>query len=120
MQMVRLWCRVHRTSKVEELLESYISQSEVVPRGSYQLHEPYSVPCDVRRVLTQAVKEGQTWSCWAHGGRLWLFTCNISSSLSRECGAPVLHVSLYGEHGELRDYGTWMPDCQGKWCRSAA
>lgn len=119
MQMVRLWCRVYRTSKVGELLESYISQSDVVPRGSYQLHEPDSVPLDARRVLTHAVKQGQTWSCWAHGGHVWLFTCNMAGLLSRQCGAPVLEVNLYGEHGELRDCGTWMPDQQGKWCRSA-
>jgi hypothetical protein len=120
MQMVRLWCRVQRTSKVGELLESYISQSDVVPRGSYQLHEPNSVPVDVRRVLTHAVKEGRTWSCWAHGSHVWLFTCNMSGLLSRQCGAPVLRVNLYGDNGELRDCGTWMPDQQGKWCRGGA
>jgi len=120
MQTVRLWCRVHRTSRVGELLESYISQSDVVPWGSYQIHESNSVPRDVRQVVTQAVKEGRTWSCWAHGLHIWLFTCNMSAPLSRERGAPVLQVNLYGEHGELRDCGTWMPDQQGKWCRAAA
>jgi hypothetical protein len=120
MQTVRLWCRVHRTSKVGELLESYISQSHVVPSGSYQIHERDSVPRDVRQVLNRAVKEGQTWSCWAHGMHIWLFTCNVSDPLSRECGAPVLQVSVYGDHGELRDHGTWTPDLQGKWCRGAA
>lgn len=118
MQIVRLWCRIHRTSKVGELLESYISQSDVVPRGSYQLHEAYSLPPDVRRVLTHAVKEKQTWSCWAHGSHVWLFTCSMLGSRSRECGAPVLQVNVYGDHGELRDNGTWKPDQQGKWCRS--
>jgi hypothetical protein len=120
MQIVRMWCRVYRTSKIGELLESYISQSDVVPKGSYQLHDPGSVPRDVRQVLTQAVKEGQTWSCWAHGAHIWLFTCNVSGPLSREYGTPVLRVSVYGDHGELRDCGAWMPDQQGKWCRSAA
>lgn len=120
MQMVRLWCRVHRTSKVGELLESYISQSDVVPRGSYQLHERVSVPREVRQVLNQAVREGQTWSCWAHGSHIWLFTCNMSRPLSRKCGAPVLQVSVYGDRGELRDCGTWMPDQRGTWRRSSA
>jgi len=118
MEMVRLLCRVHPASKVGELLESYIAQSELVPRGSYQLREPSSVPPEVRKVLTQAVKAGQTWSCRAHGGQTWLFTCNMSRPLSRERGAPVLEVSVYGNHGELKDCGAWMPDQQGKWCRS--
>jgi hypothetical protein len=120
MQIVRLWCRVHRISKVGELLESYISQSDVVPRGSYPLHQPDSVPAEVRRVLALAIKAGQTWSCRAHGRHVWLFTCTVSAPLSRECGAPVLQVNLYGEHGELRDCGSWMPDQQGKWHRRAA
>jgi hypothetical protein len=120
MQSVRMWCRIHRTSKVGELLESYISQSSVVPAGSYQIREPASVPRDVRQVVTTAVKHGQTWSCWAHGLHVWLFTCDMSGPLSRECGAPVLQVRLYGNRGELRDRGIWMPDQQGKWCRSAA
>ena len=119
MEMVRLLCRIQHPSKVGELLESYISQSCVVPKGSYQIHKLGSVPREVRRVLNQAVKEGQTWSCWAHGLHTWLFTCNMSRPLSRERGAPVLQVSLYGDDGGLRDRGSWTPDRHGKWCRDA-
>jgi hypothetical protein len=118
MQIVRL-CKSQHPSGVQELLESYISQSEVVPKGSYQIREPGSVPREVRKVLTQAVKAGQIWSCRAHGLHIWLFTCNMSRPLSRERGAPVLNVSLYGNDGGLRDCGTWIPDQHGKWCRSA-
>jgi hypothetical protein len=120
MEMVRLLCKVHRPSKVGELLESYISQSCVVPKGSYQIHQPDSVPREVRKALTQAVKEGQTWSCWAHGLHTWLFTCNMCRPLSSERGAPVLQVNLYGSDGALRDRGSWMPDQHGKWCREAS
>jgi hypothetical protein len=119
MEMVRLLCRIQRSSQVGELLESYIAQSSVVPKGSYQIHKLQSVPLEVRKVLTQAVKEGQTWSCWAHGLRTWLFTCNMCRPLSRERGTPVLQVNLYGSDGELRDHGSWMPDQTGKWCRDA-
>ena len=118
MEMVRMLCKIHRVSKAGELLESYISQSDVVPSGSYRIHEPSSVPREVRKALTQAVKEGQTWSCWAYGRHTWLFTCNMSRSLSRERGAPVLQVSLYGDDGGLRDCGAWTPNQHGKWCRS--
>jgi hypothetical protein len=118
MEIVRLRRPRHSSSKVEELLESYISQSELVPKGSYRIRELDSVPREVRKSLVQAVKDGQTWSCRAHGLHIWLFTCNISRPLSRECGAPVLQVRLYGDDGGLRDSGAWMPDQCGKWCRS--
>jgi hypothetical protein len=119
MEMVRLRCKTQYSSKLEELLESYISQSEVVPRGAYRIREPDSVPRNMRKPLIQAAKEGQTWSCRAYGLHTWLFTCNMSRPLSRERGAPVLQVSLYGDDGGLRECGTWMPDQNGKWYRSA-
>lgn len=119
MEMVRLRCKVRVASPVEELLESYISQSEVVPKGAYRIREPGSVPRKVRKPLIAAAREGQAWSCRAHGLHTWLFTCNMSRSLSQERGAPVLQVSLYGDDGGLRDCGNWMPDQNGKWCRSA-
>ena len=119
MGLVRLLCKVQHTSKVGELLESYISQSSVVPKGSYQIRRTGSVPREVRKVLTQALREGQTCSCWAHGLHTWLFTCNMAGSPSRQRGTPVLQVSLYGDDGGLRDQGSWMPDQQGKWCREA-
>jgi hypothetical protein len=118
MEMVRLLCKIQRPSKVRELLESFVSQSDVVPRGSYQIRKPSSVPREVREVLTHAVKAGQTWSCWAHGLHTWLFICNMSRPLSSESSTPVLMVSLYGDDGGLRDRGAWMPNEGGKWCRS--
>ena len=111
--------KIRHRSKLDELLESYISQSEIVPKGSYQICQRDSVPREVRNALTQALKQDRAWSCRAHGLHTWLFTCRVSRPLSRERGAPVLLVSLYGDDGGLRDCGTWMPDSQGKWCRSA-
>ena len=119
MEIVRLLCKVRRPSKVGELLDSYVSQSDVVPKGSYQIHQLASVPPEVRKVLTQAVRQGLTWSCWAHGLRTWLFTCNMSRPLSQVRGAPVLDVSVYGDDGSLRDRGSWMPDLHGRWCRDS-
>ena len=118
MEIVRFLCKIRHPSRVGELLESYISQSSVVPKGSYQIRQRGSVPREVRKVLTQALREGQTCSCWVHGLHTWLFTCNMSRLLSRERGVPVLQVSLYGDDGTLRDCGIWVPDQNGKWCRS--
>ena len=119
MDMVRLLCKIRHTSRVGELLESYISQSSVVPKGSYQIRRPGSVPREVRKVLTQALREGQTCSCWAHGLHTWLFTCNMSRPLSRERGAPVLQVNLYGGDGSLRESAALTNDPTGKWQRCA-
>jgi hypothetical protein len=117
MEMVRLLCKITHRSRVGELLESYIAQSSVMPKGSYQIRQPGSVPREVRKVLNQAVKEGQTWSCWGHGLHTWLFTANMSRPLSRQRGVPVLQVSIYGGDGGLRERGSWMPDQHGRWCR---
>ena len=119
MEIVRLLCKIQHPSKLGELLESYVSQSDVVPKGAYRIRQSGSVPRQVRKVLTQAVKEGQTWACWAHGLHTWLFTCNMSPPLSRDRAAPVLQVSVYGDDGRLQDRGRWMPDQHGKWCRDA-
>src|SRR2546429_9982522 len=110
MEMVRLRWKSQYSSKVEELLESYISQSEVVPRGAYRFREPDSGPREARKPLIQAAKEGQTWSCRAHGLHTWLFTCTMSRPLSRQRAAPVLQGRLYGVARGLRDWGTWVPD----------
>jgi hypothetical protein len=119
MQVVRLLCQIQHPSKLGELLESYVAQSEFVPKGAYRIRRPGSIPREVRKVLTRAVEEGQTWSCWAHGLHTWLFTCHMSHPLSRTRGAPVLEVSVYGDDGRLRDRGSWMPDQLGHWCRDA-
>src|SRR2546430_16919886 len=97
MEMVRLRWKSQYSSKVEELLESYISQSEVVPRGAYRIREPDSVPREVRKPLIQAAKEGQTGSCRAHGLHTWLFTCNRSLPLSPDRVAPGRTRVLYAD-----------------------
>lgn len=118
MELARRLLRLRHLSKVAELLESYISQSDVVPKGSYQIRKAESVPPEVRKSLAQAVKEGQTWACRAHGRHTWLFTCHMCAPPSHKSGGPALEVSVYGDHGELQDSGIWMPDEQGRWCRA--
>ena len=118
MELVRRLLRLRHLSRVAELLESYISQSEVLPKGSYQIRALESVPREVRKSLTRAVKEGQTWSCRAHGCHTWLFTCSMCTPPSHGRGGPALEVSVYGDDGALQDSGVWMPDEHGKWCRT--
>ena len=103
---------------VERLLEAYISRSNLLPQGSYQLRDPDSVPQGLQRILSQATEEGKVWSCWANGSDTWLFTCAMSLPLARERGTPVLRVNLHSKDGALKDSGTWATDPQGTWRRS--
>ena len=111
--------RLQQPSRVERLLEAYISCRNLLPEGSFQIRDPSVLPEELRRVLTQAIRQGQVWSCWAHRVHTWLFICDMSLPLSRERGTPVLHVSVYGEDSQLQDSGNWMADPQGTWCRCA-
>jgi hypothetical protein len=102
-------------SEVERLLESYISRADILPTGAYQIRTAGSVPWDLRGLVMEAVKLGKTWSCWAQGMHTWLFTAEMSLSLSRERGVPVLQVNLYGYDGSLRESATLMVDPTGNW-----
>jgi hypothetical protein len=110
---------LQQPSRVERLLEACISLGKHLPEGSFQIRDPSALPEELRRVLTQAIKQGQAWSCWAHRIHTWLFTCDMSLALSRERGTPVLHVSVYGEDGQLQDSGNWLADPRGTWYRCA-
>jgi len=104
---------------VERLLETYVSRSDVLPEGSYQIRDPRALPTELRRVLIRATEQGQMCSAWVHGLGTWLFTCDMVMDMSRERGTPVLRVSLYNEDGELKDSGAWTHDHEGKWHRCA-
>ena len=108
---------LQQPSRVERLLEACISLGKHLPEGSFQIRDPSALPEELRRVLTQAIKQGQAWSCWAHRIHTWLFTCEMSLPLSRERGVPVLLVDQYDEAGELKESGAWVSDQDGRWTR---
>jgi hypothetical protein len=109
--------QIQHPSEVDRLLESYISR--IVPKDAYPIRKAAAVPRELRGLVMQAVKLGKTWSCWTQGIETWLFTAEMSLPLSRERGAPVLHVKRYGDEGSLRESATLMTDQTGKWCRCA-
>jgi hypothetical protein len=111
--------RIQEPSRVERLLEAYISRSGVVPESAYQVRDRSELPARVQTILSRAIAQGQVWSGWARGVQVWLFTCEMSLPLSRERGTPVLTVSCYNEDGEVMDSGTWRYDPQGSWSRCA-
>ncbi|HEX4648586.1 MAG TPA: hypothetical protein VH111_07160 [Steroidobacteraceae bacterium] len=111
--------RIQEPSRVERILDAYISRASLLPDDAYQIRDPSKLPENLQVLLARALKEGHVWSCWASGSHLWLFTCHMSLALSRERGAPVILVQLYGADGELKDSGTWRFDPVGNWTRCA-
>lgn len=111
--------RIQEPSRIENLLEAFISRARILPENAYQIRDARELPAGLQAVVTRSTDQGQVWSCWARGAELWLFTCDMSLPLSRERGTPVLLVRVYGEDAEVKDSGTWRYDPLGTWSRCA-
>lgn len=111
--------RIQQPSRIERLLEAYVSRSGILPEGAYQVRDRSELPTRVHAIVGRAIAQGHVWSGWAHGTQVWLFTGDLSFPLSRERGAPVLTVRLHNEDGEVVDSGTWRYDPMGAWSRCA-
>jgi hypothetical protein len=109
--------KIQQPSRVQRLLEAFISRCEILPPDSYQIRDAKALPEALRKVRTRASQQGRVWSCWAFSSHAWLFTCDMSLALSRERGVPVLQVSVHDEHGQVTESGSWMIDRQGNWMR---
>jgi hypothetical protein len=101
---------------LERLLDGLVAQARLVPEGADQIRDLKSVPKDLRRIAKLAAMSGRAWSCWTHRIRAWLVTGEMLIPLSRERGAPVLQVDVYGED-DPKDSGLWMIARDGKWSR---
>lgn len=111
--------RIQEPSRVETLLEAFISHAHILPADAYQVRDRRELPNSVQPIISRTIVQGQVWSAWARGAEIWLFTCDMSLPLSRERGTPVLVVRVYGEDADLRDSGTWRYDPLGTWSRCA-
>jgi hypothetical protein len=109
--------RIQQPSEVRRLLEEFVSHGSFLPKDSYRILDPSALSPQLRRVLAGEAEQGHVWACWANNFQTWLFTCEMSLTASRERGAPVLKVTLYGEMGELKDTGTWLAAREGEWSR---
>ncbi len=110
---------LQQPSGVEKLLESYVVGSGLLPKDAYQIPDRADMPRELRRIVILATRTGRVYACWAHNARYWLFTAEMSLTLSRERGAPVLQVSRYGDDGTIEASGCWLADQKGKWHRCA-
>jgi len=108
---------IQQPSRVERLLDAYITRGNAVPEDAYQIRDPAALPSCLRGIVLQAAQEGRVWACWAYGPQIWFFTAEMSLALSRERGAPVLLVNRYTEDAELTDAGSWVVDPDSQWRR---
>jgi hypothetical protein len=108
---------LQQPSQVERLLEAYISRTGVLPKDSFQIRDSKALPSALQKLVMRAASEGRVWSCWANNFEFWLFTCEMSLTMSRERREPVLLVNRYAESGELQDAGAWMRNPEGRWER---
>jgi hypothetical protein len=111
--------RIQEPSRVERLLDAYISRANILPSDSYQVRRPDELPGKLRVVVARAIEQGEVWACWASRSHVRLFTCHLSLDLSRERGAPVILVRVYDEAADLTDSGAWRYDPLGTWTRCA-
>lgn len=109
--------RIQEPSRVERLLEAYISRAADLPDDAYQVRDSSELPPSLRLIVSRAIEHGEVWSCWARGSQLWLFTCHMSLERSRERGAPVIVLQVYGEDAELKETAAWRFDPLGVWVR---
>ena len=109
--------RIQEPSRVERLLDAFITRTATLTDGSYQVRSPRELPEVLRDVVARATAQGETWACWAHGSHLCLFICEMSLALSRERGAPVILVRQYNDDADITDSGTWTFDTLGTWTR---
>lgn len=111
--------RIQEPSRVERLLDAFISRTASLPPGAYQVRDTWELPNTLRGIVAQAAARGETWLCFARGSQIWLFIGEMSLALSRERGAPVLLVRQYDEDANIGDSGTWRFDALGTWTRCA-
>jgi hypothetical protein len=119
METVRLQ-KIQQPSRLQRLLEALVTRGELVPKECYQIRASRALSPQLQRIAAHASQSNRVWACWADSQHAWLFTCELSISLSRERGAPVLDVEVYDEAGEQKDSGAWVVDEEGKWGRCAA
>jgi hypothetical protein len=110
---------IRRFPEVDQLLEGFILRAGLLPRNAQRVRIAGAVPNGLRSLVMQAVKRRRTWSCWIEGTRAWLFTAGVSLPLSRECGAPVFCIKVYGGDGILQGSGGWIKEGDGSWTRCA-
>lgn len=114
MQTTRLFA-YQRPSRVQTLLESLVLSRGTLPAQVRKVIDRSELPAVLQRVAIQSQKGDGVWNAWADLEHYWFFTAEMSPSLSRERGLPVLQVGVYADDGKIRDRRTWVCLKDGTW-----
>ena len=57
--------RIQEPSRVEALLDAYISRTGVLPDGAYQVRDRRELPNRVQTIVSRTRAQGHVWSGWA-------------------------------------------------------
>jgi hypothetical protein len=108
---------IQQPSHIDGLLNSLVQRIGVVPEYADPVEDRSDLPSQLQKVVSAAIKAGQSWLAWAEGGlHYWLFVAEMSLPLSRERGSPVLQLKCYRERG-LKETSIWFIDREAKWHR---
>lgn len=80
---------------VEQLLDSYVTMSNVVPPTAARRRDWAGLPVDLRHLAARAAADGCACLAWSEGEATWLFAASIAMERSREFGRPVLEILVY-------------------------
>lgn len=114
MQTTRLFA-YQRPSRVQALLESLVLSRDTLPCQVRKVIDRSELPSVLQRIAIQSQKTERVWNAWADMEHIWFYTAEMSPSLSRERGMPVIQVGAYKEDGRIRDCRTWVCLKDGTW-----
>src|SRR5260370_7435187 len=80
---------IQQPSHIERLLEALVSRASLLPKDSYQIRDPSTLPPQLQTLIAQAAQQGRVWGGWANSYETSLFTCGLSPPRSPQPGVPV-------------------------------
>ena len=109
---------IKRPSCVGVLLRELSHETDVIPKGAYEIAERNNLPPTLRRVAQCAEHLNASWACWVNdAGQVWFFVAEMPLQLSRDQGKPVLQLDRYGDDGLIIETGRWVKGSGEKWQR---
>jgi hypothetical protein len=105
---------------VEQLLDSYVSESGTLPSHARKRVGWEGLPADLRHFAAQAISDGYVCSVWTDGESNWFFAASLVLDRAREIGRPVLEVHRCDDvpHARNSVLAARLPD--GSWCHCGA
>jgi hypothetical protein len=105
------------TAEIDSLLDSFVWNCHTNAQGLRKICRPSELSSALQQVLRRATQQNRAWSAWTDEHQDWLYTAEMSASLSRERGAPVLEIATFDEAGHLGESAIWQRVRDGRWQR---